>query len=54
MYQAVKGNGGSVRYVRLPLEGHAYAARESIEHALWEMLAWADRHVKGAPSAMER
>jgi dipeptidyl aminopeptidase/acylaminoacyl peptidase len=47
MYQAVKGNGGSVRYVRLPLEGHGYAARESIEHVLWEMLAWADKHVKG-------
>ncbi len=53
MYQAVKGNGGNVRYVRLPLEGHGYAARESIEHALWEMLAWADKHVKGAPSAAE-
>jgi len=53
MYQAVKGNGGNVRYVRLPLEGHSYTARESIEHALWEMLAWADKHVKGAPSTAE-
>jgi dipeptidyl aminopeptidase/acylaminoacyl peptidase len=52
MFEAVKGNGGNVRYVRLPLESHGYVARESIEHALWEMLEWADRHVKGERSAV--
>ena len=49
MYQALKGNGGNVRYVTLPLESHGYSARESIEHTLWEMSSWLDRHVKGTP-----
>jgi dipeptidyl aminopeptidase/acylaminoacyl peptidase len=48
MYQAIKGNGGNVRYVTLPFEAHGYAARESIEHVLYEMLAWLDRWVKSA------
>jgi dipeptidyl aminopeptidase/acylaminoacyl peptidase len=46
MYQAVRGNGGTVRLVLLPHESHGYAARESIEHTLAEMIAWFDRHVK--------
>ena len=50
LYQAIKGNGGQVRYVTLPFEAHGYAARESIEHTLYEMLAWFDQHVKNAPS----
>jgi dipeptidyl aminopeptidase/acylaminoacyl peptidase len=48
LYQAIKGNGGSVRYVTLPFEAHGYAARESIEHTLHEMLSWFDQHVKNA------
>jgi dipeptidyl aminopeptidase/acylaminoacyl peptidase len=47
-YQALKGNGGTVRYVTLPFESHGYAARESIEHTLWEMITWFDKHVKNA------
>jgi Dipeptidyl aminopeptidases/acylaminoacyl-peptidases len=52
MYHAIKGNGGSVRYVTLPHESHGYAARESVEHTLWEMINWFDQHVKnpGRPS----
>jgi dipeptidyl aminopeptidase/acylaminoacyl peptidase len=46
MYQAVKGNGGTVRYVVLPHESHGYQARESVEHTLYEMVTWFDRHVK--------
>ena len=49
MYRAIKGNGGSVRYVTLPDEAHGYAARETIEHVLWEMITWFDRYVKNAP-----
>jgi dipeptidyl aminopeptidase/acylaminoacyl peptidase len=49
LYHAVKGNGGTVRYVTLPYESHGYVARESIEHTLAEMLGWFDRHVKNAP-----
>jgi len=50
MYQAMKGNGGTVRLVMLPHEAHGYAGRESIEHVLYEMISWFDRHVKNAPS----
>ncbi len=53
LYQALKGNGGNVRYVTLPLESHGYAARESIEHTLWEMITWMDKYVKGGqPTAL--
>ena len=48
MYQAVRGNGGTVRLVMLPHESHGYAARESIEHVLHEQIAWFDKHVKAA------
>lgn len=51
MYAAVRGNGGTVRYVRLPAEAHGYQALESVEHVVWEMLAWFDRYVKGAGTA---
>jgi dipeptidyl aminopeptidase/acylaminoacyl peptidase len=50
-YQALKGNAGNVRYVTLPHESHGYAARESIEHTLWEMMTWFDKHVKNAGGA---
>ena len=46
LFMALKGNGQTVRYVTLPLESHGYVARESIEHTLWEMTGWFDRHLK--------
>jgi dipeptidyl aminopeptidase/acylaminoacyl peptidase len=49
LYQAIRGNGGTVRYVTLPHESHGYMARESVEHTLFEMIRWFDRHVKDAP-----
>jgi dipeptidyl aminopeptidase/acylaminoacyl peptidase len=48
MYQAVRGNGGTVRMVFLPHEAHGYRARETVEHVLWEKFAWFDKYVKGA------
>ena len=30
MYQAIKGNGGTVRLVMLPEESHGYRARQSV------------------------
>jgi len=48
LFQALKGTGGRVRFVTLPHEGHAYRARESVLHVVWEMISWFDRHVKGA------
>jgi dipeptidyl aminopeptidase/acylaminoacyl peptidase len=47
-YAALKGHGATVRYVVLPLEGHGYRARESVMHALAEMVEWMDRWVKHA------
>jgi dipeptidyl aminopeptidase/acylaminoacyl peptidase len=50
LYAAIKGNGGNVRYVQLPLEPHGYTARETQRHLLWEYINWLDKYVKGAPS----
>lgn len=48
LYAAVKGHGGTARYVQLPFEDHGYSAKESVMHVLAEMVAWLDRHVKSA------
>jgi dipeptidyl aminopeptidase/acylaminoacyl peptidase len=47
-YRAIKGNGGNVRYVTLPLEAHGYQAKETLEHVVWEKLTWFDKWVKNA------
>jgi dipeptidyl aminopeptidase/acylaminoacyl peptidase len=47
-YRAITGNGGNVRYVTLPLEAHGYAAKETIEHVVWEKLNFFDKWVKNA------
>ncbi len=46
MYHAMKGLGGKARLVMLPNESHGYRARESVLHALAEMIEWFDRYVK--------
>jgi dipeptidyl aminopeptidase/acylaminoacyl peptidase len=51
LFSAIKGQGGTVRFVLLPLESHGYAARESILHMLWEMNNWLTTYVKDAPPA---
>lgn len=48
LYMAIKGHGGTVRYVTLPGESHGYAARESNMHVVAETLQWFDTHVKNA------
>jgi dipeptidyl aminopeptidase/acylaminoacyl peptidase len=48
LYQAISGNGGTVRLVMLPYEAHGYSARESVQHVMAELLDWADKHVKNA------
>ena len=45
-YNAIKGHGGTSRYVVLPYESHGYAAKESIMHTLWEMDTWLEKYVK--------
>lgn len=47
-YNAIKGHGGTARYVVLPYESHGYAAKESILHTLWEMDTWLENYVKGS------
>ncbi|MEL6130167.1 MAG: prolyl oligopeptidase family serine peptidase, partial [Cyanobacteria bacterium J06628_4] len=49
LFEAMKGLGGTVRYVSLPTEGHAYRSREAVGHVLWEMVEWLDQHVKAKP-----
>ena len=50
LFAAISGTGGTARLVTLPLEAHGYAARESIEHTLFEMISWFDKYVKNAPA----
>lgn len=45
LYQAIRGNGGTARSVLLPHESHNYMARQSVEHVIWEMLNWLNRHL---------
>jgi dipeptidyl aminopeptidase/acylaminoacyl peptidase len=42
-FQALKGHGKIARLVLLPLESHAYQARESVLHVLAEMDLWLKR-----------
>ena len=46
LYNAIKGHGGTVRFVLLPYESHGYAAKENILHMLWEQDQWLNRYVK--------
>lgn len=48
LFSAIKGQGGTVRFVLLPLESHGYAGRESVLHMFWEMNNWMDKYVKNA------
>ena len=50
LYQALAGNGGTVRYVSLPYESHGYTARESVGHVQWEMSMWLKTYL-GDPRA---
>jgi dipeptidyl aminopeptidase/acylaminoacyl peptidase len=46
LFNAVKGHGGTIRYVQLPFESHGYAAKENILHLLWEQHQWLEKYVK--------
>jgi len=48
LFAAISGTGGTARLVMLPLESHGYAAKESVEHTLYEMIQWMDKYVKNA------
>ena len=46
LYAAIKGNGGTVRFVFLPYEAHSYRGRENLLHMLWEQNEWLKKYVK--------
>jgi dipeptidyl aminopeptidase/acylaminoacyl peptidase len=48
LFNAIKGNGGTVRLVFLPYEAHAYRGRENLLHMLWEQNQWLEKYVKHA------
>lgn len=48
LFNAVKGHGGTTRFVYLPYEAHGYRAKENILHQLWEINTWLNTYVKGA------
>lgn len=54
LFAALRGTGGTARLVMLPLEAHGYAAKESIEHTLFEMMSWFDKYVKNAQPRQQK
>lgn len=50
MFNAVKGHGGTVRFVSLPYEAHGYRGKENVLHMLYEQHAWLEKYVKHAGS----
>jgi dipeptidyl aminopeptidase/acylaminoacyl peptidase len=48
LFAAIKGNGGTVRFVFLPYEAHGYRGKENLLHMLWEQYQWLEKYVKGA------
>ena len=47
LFNAIKGNGGTVRLVMLPYEAHSYRGKENLLHVLAEQSAWLEKYVKG-------
>lgn len=48
LFNAIKGLGGTSRFVFLPYESHSYSGKENLLHMLWEMNNWLDKYVKNA------
>jgi dipeptidyl aminopeptidase/acylaminoacyl peptidase len=53
MYAAIKGHGGTAKFVSLPYESHGYAGRENVLHVLAEQFQWLEKYVKNAPKSSE-
>jgi dipeptidyl aminopeptidase/acylaminoacyl peptidase len=53
LYGAIKGLGGTVRWVELPLEGHGYESREAVGHVLWEIDRWLHHYLEENPRSEE-
>jgi dipeptidyl aminopeptidase/acylaminoacyl peptidase len=54
LYNAIKGFGGTVRYVVLPYEAHGYRGKENLLHMLSEMNSWMNKYVKNADKNQPR
>ncbi|PID27699.1 MAG: hypothetical protein CSB55_07885 [Candidatus Cloacimonadota bacterium] len=46
LYQAIEGNGGTCRYLELPLEDHSYVTKETHLHLLAEYIDFLNKYVK--------
>jgi dipeptidyl aminopeptidase/acylaminoacyl peptidase len=53
LFNAIKGHGGTVKFVSLPYEAHGYRGRENILTMLAEQELWLDKYVKNAPKVEE-
>jgi len=49
MFNAIKGHGGTARYVSLPYESHGYSGKENMLHVLAEQFDWLEKFVKTPP-----
>ncbi len=54
MFNAIKGHGGTSKYVSLPYESHGYAGRESILHTLAEQFNWLEKYVKNPAEKQQK
>ncbi len=54
MFNAIKGHGGTVKFVSLPYEAHGYRGRENILHMLEEQFTWLEKYVKNADKKNEK
>jgi dipeptidyl aminopeptidase/acylaminoacyl peptidase len=54
MFNAIKGNGGTAKYISLPYESHGYAGRENILHTLAEQFTWLEKYVKNPGKKEEK
>lgn len=54
MFNAIKGNGGTVKYLSLPYEAHGYQGRENLLHLLNEQFQWLEKYVKNPDQKMKK
>lgn len=46
LFNAIKGSGGTVKFVFLPYEAHSYRGKENLLHMLYEQNQWLETYVK--------
>jgi dipeptidyl aminopeptidase/acylaminoacyl peptidase len=54
LFNAIKGFGGTSRFVYLPYEAHGYRGKENLLHMLWEMNTWLNTYVKNAKTTVAK